>query len=74
MLNASYNIGLRKLNPYIPEYPVGDAEEVSDMIAHFVDVARVVIGVKNLKIFSFGPRPQDFWLAMHQSSHFMTLA
>jgi len=34
MLNASYNIGLRKLNPYIPEYPVGDAEEVANMIAH----------------------------------------
>ncbi|WP_200891842.1 L-fucose/L-arabinose isomerase family protein [Anaerocellum danielii] len=60
MLNASYNIGLRKLNPYIPEYPVGDSSEVASMIAHFVDVARVVIGVKNLKIFSFGPRPQDF--------------
>ena len=23
MLNASYNIGLRRLHPYIPEYPVG---------------------------------------------------
>ena len=25
MLNTSYNIGLRKLRPYIPEYPVGHA-------------------------------------------------
>ena len=30
------------------------------MIADFADIARVYIGVKNLKIFGFGPRPQDF--------------
>ncbi|MDI3508891.1 MAG: hypothetical protein PWP48_2049 [Clostridiales bacterium] len=60
MLNASYSIGLRNLNPYIPEYPVGTADEVADMMADFVDIARVVIGVSNLKIFGFGPRPQDF--------------
>ena len=60
MLNASYNIGLRKLNPYIPEYPVGTADEVADMIADFEDIARILIGLSKLKIFSFGPRPQDF--------------
>jgi len=60
MLNASYNIGLRNINPYIPEYPIGTADEVADMMADFIDIARVVIGVKNLKIFGFGPRPQDF--------------
>ncbi|MEZ0536572.1 L-fucose/L-arabinose isomerase family protein [Caldicellulosiruptoraceae bacterium PP1] len=60
MLNASYNIGLRKLNPYIHEYPVGTPDEIADMINDFEDIARVIIGVKNLKIFSFGPRPQDF--------------
>ena len=60
MLNASYNLGLRKLNPYIPEYPVGTDREIADMIGDFKDIARVVIGVRNLKIFSFGPRPQDF--------------
>ncbi|AEE97500.1 L-fucose/L-arabinose isomerase family protein [Mahella australiensis] len=60
MLNASYSIGLRNLNPYIPEYPVGTAGEVADMMADFVDIARVVIGVSNLKIFGFGPRPYDF--------------
>jgi len=61
MLNASYNIGLRGLNPHIPEYPVGVAEEVADMIADFIPVARVITGLKKLKIFSFGPRPQDFY-------------
>jgi len=61
MLNASYNLGLRKLNPYIPEYPIGTAEEIATMIGEFVDVARVVVGVKNLKIIGFGPRPMDFF-------------
>ena len=60
MLNTSYNVGLRKLNPYIPEYPVGTAEDVASKISDFVPVARIVTGLKRLKIFSFGPRPQDF--------------
>ena len=60
MLNASYNLGLRGLTPYIPEYPVGTADEIAGMIADFEIIARVVIGVKNLKIFGFGPRPYDF--------------
>jgi len=60
MLNASYNLGLRKLNPYIPEYPVGTADEIADMISDFRDIARVIIGLSKLKIITFGPRPQDF--------------
>lgn len=60
LLNASYNLGLRRLNPHIPEYPVGDAADVARMIAEFIPVARVVVGVRNLKIISFGPRPHDF--------------
>ncbi len=60
MLNASYNLGIRGLKAYIPEYPVGDAEEVAAMILDFEKIAKVVIGVQNLKIFGFGPRPQDF--------------
>lgn len=60
MLNASYNVGLRNLNPYIPEYPVGTAIEVAHMIYDFIEITRVVAGVKGLKIISFGPRPHDF--------------
>jgi L-fucose isomerase-like protein len=60
VLNLSYNLGLRGLNPFIPEYPVGNAADVADMIAGFVPVARTLLGLKKLKIFSFGPRPQDF--------------
>lgn len=60
MLNASYNLALRKLNPYIPEYPVGTPEEIAEMIADFEGIARILLGLSKLKIFSFGPRPQDF--------------
>ena len=30
------------------------------MIAGFLPVARVILGLRKLKIFAFGPRPQDF--------------
>lgn len=60
MLNASYNLALRNLKAYIPEYPVGTPDEVAKMISGFIPVARGIIGVRNLKIISFGPRPQDF--------------
>ncbi len=60
MLNSSYNIGLRRLNVHIPEYPVGDSKDIATMIADFIPIARTVIGVRNLKIMSFGPRPFDF--------------
>ncbi|MFA6689963.1 MAG: fucose isomerase [Sphaerochaetaceae bacterium] len=60
MLNCSYNLGLRNLKAFIPEYPVGTAAEVAAMIRDFVPVARAVIGLKNLKIITFGPRPSDF--------------
>ena len=60
MLNASYNLQLRNIKAYIPEYPVGDAEECADMIHGFLPIARAVIGLQNLKIISFGPRPMNF--------------
>ena len=60
MLNASYNLQLRNIKAYIPEYPVGDAEECADMIHEFLPVARAVVGLQNLKIISFGPRPMNF--------------
>ena len=61
MLNCSYNLGLRHLKGYIPAYPVGSAEELADKMAEFVPIARAVLGVKDLKIITFGPRPQDFF-------------
>ena len=42
MLNASYNLRLRNIKAYIPEYPVGDAEDCADMIAEFAPIAREI--------------------------------
>lgn len=60
LLNASYNLKLRNINAYIPESPVGDADDCAKLINEFVPIARSIIGLKNLKIISFGPRPQNF--------------
>jgi L-fucose isomerase-like protein len=61
MLTCSYNLGLRRLRAHIPAYPVGTAADIAGMIADFIPIARAVIGMKNLKIITFGPRPQDFF-------------
>ena len=60
MLNASYNLALRNIKAYIPEYPVGTADECADMIHEFLPIARAVIGLSDLRIISFGPRPLNF--------------
>lgn len=60
MLNASYNLKLRDVKAYIPEYPVGTAEECADMIHEFLPIARTVKALSELKIISFGPRPLNF--------------
>jgi L-fucose isomerase-like protein len=60
MLNCSYNLGLRSIKAHIPAYPVGTAPEVAEMIREFVPVAKALIGIRNLKIITFGPRPTDF--------------
>lgn len=60
MLNASYNLKLRNIRAYIPEYPVGNAQECADMIHEFVPIAKAIVGLQNLKIISFGSRPHNF--------------
>ncbi|MBQ6267575.1 MAG: fucose isomerase [Clostridia bacterium] len=61
MLNCSYNLAMRHLQAYLPAYPVGTAQDIAAMIADFVPIARAVIGVRHLKVITFGPRPQDFF-------------
>lgn len=61
MLNCSYNLGMRRLKAFIPENPVGTAQEIADMVIDFMPIARTLIGVSQLKIITFGPRPQDFF-------------
>lgn len=60
LLSASYSVGLRGVRIHIPTTPVGMPDEVAGMIADFFPVARVALGVRGLKLFSFGPRPFDF--------------
>jgi L-fucose isomerase-like protein len=60
MLNASYNLKLRRVNSYIPEKPVGTAAHIAGLIQEFLPISRAIIGVKGLKIITFGPRPHDF--------------
>jgi L-fucose isomerase-like protein len=60
LLSASYNVGLRNLQVHLPQYPVGTPPEIAETIRNFVPIARIAAGLKNLKIFSFGPRPFDF--------------
>ena len=60
MLNASYNLALRNVRAYIPEYPVGDADDCAKMIHEFVPIARAILALSQLKIISFGPRPLNF--------------
>ena len=60
MLNASYNLALRSMRTYIPEYPVGSPDEAAGMICEFIPIARVLVGLSSLKVITFGPRPYDF--------------
>ncbi len=60
MLNASYNLKLRGVKAYIPEYPVGNAEECAEMLHEFLPIARAIVALNDLKIISFGPRPLNF--------------
>jgi L-fucose isomerase-like protein len=60
LLSTCYNAGLRKLRPYLPHYPVGLPDEIAAMVADFIPIARVIASLRSLKIFAFGPRPQDF--------------
>lgn len=61
LLNCSYSLNLRQLGAYIPQYPVGLAKDLANHAETFQAIARILIGVSNLKIFGFGPRPQDFF-------------
>ena len=60
LLNASYNLRLRNTKAYIPENPVGDAEDLADEIHTFLPIARAILGLSELKLITFGPRPQNF--------------
>lgn len=60
LLNCSYNLGLRHAKHIIPERPVGGAEALAEIIKEYCPVFRTIVALQNLKIMTFGPRPQDF--------------
>ncbi|MBR3306660.1 MAG: L-fucose/L-arabinose isomerase family protein [Lachnospiraceae bacterium] len=60
LLNASYNLKLRNVRAYIPENPVGDAEDLADELNAFIPIARALISLADLKLITFGPRPMNF--------------
>ncbi|MCI5937967.1 MAG: L-fucose/L-arabinose isomerase family protein [Eubacterium sp.] len=60
MLNASYNLKIRGIQAYIPDYPVGTPSQCAVMIHDFLPIARAVVGLSKLKLITFGPRPNNF--------------
>ena len=68
MLNASYNLALRNIGAYIPEYPVGDADDCADMIHEFLPIARAIYGLIILRLFHSDQDHSISLHAMHQSS------
>lgn len=60
LLNASYNLDLRHKRVYIPENPVGNAKELAKEIKDFIPIASALLGLQDLKLIAFGPRPDDF--------------
>jgi L-fucose isomerase-like protein len=61
MLSVCMNLGLRSQRGYLAPNPIALPAAVAADVEHFFDVARVVLGVRNLKVIAFGPRPQDFF-------------
>jgi len=62
LLNSSYSLGLRQLKVQYPQNIQWEQHRRSPgWLEEFIPVARTWLGLKNLKIFSFGPRPQDFY-------------
>ena len=60
LLNASYALKLRKTKVYIPANPIGNADECAELIHEFIPIARAMVGIRDLKLISFGPRPSNF--------------
>ena len=72
MLNASYNFGLRGVHVYIPQMPVGLPDDVAGIDPALQPRREGGDGVRNLKIFGFGPGRRISAPAMPRSSRSMT--
>jgi len=60
LLNAGYNLSLYGRRVYLPAKPVGMPAEIADAAKDFIRIARAQLGLRSLKIITFGPRPSEF--------------
>ena len=60
LLNAVYNAGIRGTKVYLPARPVGNVSSAAACVKDFLPVARCILGLRKLKVITFGPRPNDF--------------
>ena len=60
VINACYSLKLRQTNAYIPSHPIGTKDQCIEMVHDFISIARILVGVKNLKLISIGPRPSSY--------------
>lgn len=59
-INACYALKLRNVNVYIPNRPIVTIPQAVKEIRRFCSIARTVVGVRNLKLISIGPRPSSY--------------
>ena len=67
MLNCSYNLGMRHLKGYIPEYPVGTADDIAKMIADFIPSQEPLSVSKTSRLSPLARVRRTSLPAMHQS-------
>lgn len=59
ILSINYNLALRNTKAYIPDIPITGIKGMIEQTKDFVNIARVCVSIKKLKIISFGPRPYN---------------
>ena len=60
LLNCSYNLGIRRVKAWIPRYPIQTLSGLVENFRKFVRIAGAIVGLSQLKLITFGPRPDDF--------------
>jgi L-fucose isomerase-like protein len=60
LLNAGYNLSLYDKRVYWPDQPVDTPIETARAAKTFFKIARAQLGLRSLKVITFGPRPSEF--------------
>ncbi len=69
-INACYALKLRKTNVYVPAHPCGTVKQCVELIHDFIPIARALMGIRDLKLISIGPRPSSY-LAASAPNHLL---